>query len=75
MNNILVVEDEKSLELLYKLELTEEGYNVLSASTGEDALLILDRENIDLVILDLKLPKMSGLWFFPFSKGPYFRVI
>ena len=61
MNSILVVEDERSLELLYQQELSQEGYHVFSTSTGEDALSILDKENIDLVILDLKLPQMSGL--------------
>jgi DNA-binding response OmpR family regulator len=61
MNNILVVEDQASLQLLYKQELTDEGYYVYSCSTEEDALFILDKEKIDIVVLDLKLPKMNGL--------------
>jgi two-component system, response regulator, stage 0 sporulation protein F len=61
MHNILVVDDEKNLQLLYKQELEENGYNVISTFSGEDALSIVNKLNIDLVILDIQLQGMNGL--------------
>jgi two-component system response regulator (stage 0 sporulation protein F) len=57
---ILVVEDEESLQLLYKQELSSEGYCVFSTSTAKDAMSILTKERFDLVVLDIKLPDMGG---------------
>ncbi len=58
---ILVVEDEASqLELLaYNLDV--EGYEVFKAETGEEGLLILEEQEIDLILLDWMLPQTSGL--------------
>ncbi|MEE9171261.1 MAG: response regulator [bacterium] len=61
MKNVLVVEDEDSLRLLYKQELVEDGYNVIAVDSGEDALERLDKNKIDLVVLDIRLGGMSGL--------------
>ncbi len=58
---ILVVDDEESIHLLYKEELEEEGYEVLSALNGEDALKLFDEANPDLVILDINMPGMDGI--------------
>lgn len=62
MNNIsiLIVEDEKSISDIVKNYLIRDGYNVFQAFDGLEALKIFDNEEIDLVILDLMLPKMSG---------------
>jgi len=58
---LLVVDDEESIRLLYDQELTDEGYQVLLASSGEEALEILEKEPVDLVILDIRMKEMSGL--------------
>lgn len=61
MKNVLVVEDEDSLRLLYKNELTEEGLNIITVDSGEDAMKRLGADNIDLVVLDIRLPGINGL--------------
>ncbi len=58
---ILVVDDEENIRILFKLGLEEEGYEVNTASSGEEALEILKKEAFDLVTLDIKMPGMSGL--------------
>lgn len=61
MNNILLVDDEDSIHLLYREELEEEGYVVHSAFTGQEALAKLGQMQINLVILDINMPGMNGL--------------
>lgn len=61
MKNILLVDDEDSIHLLYREELEEEGYTVHSAFTGEEALTKLAETAINLVILDINMPGMNGL--------------
>ena len=58
---ILVVDDEESIHLLYREELEDEGYQVISAMNGEEALKLFDEENPDLVILDINMPGMDGI--------------
>ncbi|MDA8018073.1 MAG: sigma-54 dependent transcriptional regulator [Thermoanaerobaculia bacterium] len=59
--NILIVDDEEVLQDVLTSLVRKEGWNPLSARTGEAALEILDQESVDLVLLDLMLPKMSGM--------------
>lgn len=59
-NNILIVEDEKNIANVIKAYLEKEGFNTLEASDGQMALDIFEREDIDLIILDLMIPKISG---------------
>ncbi len=61
MTNILVVDDEEVLQDVLGTLLKREGLRPLAARTGEEALLIAEREPIDLVLLDLMLPGMSGM--------------
>ena len=61
MKTILVVEDEENLQILYSQELTDSGYNVITVGSGEKALSILDKEKVDLVVLDIRLTGMNGL--------------
>jgi DNA-binding response OmpR family regulator len=58
---ILIVEDDKHISKLLRYNLEKAGFECSSTITGEDALDILDKEAIDLVILDIMLPKMDGL--------------
>ena len=57
---ILVVDDEEMLRKVIHKILTKEGYDVHLASSGTEALEILSREKIDLVITDVKMPEMDG---------------
>lgn len=61
MKNILVVEDEANLQILYQQELSEVGYDVITTGSGEEALSILEKEKIDLVVLDIRLSGINGL--------------
>jgi len=61
MATILVVDDEKNICALYEMELKKEGYSVFTAYNAEDALAILEREKIDVVILDLRMPGTHGI--------------
>lgn len=63
MLNILLVDDDKNIRKLYKAVLESDGYNVLTAQNGEEALDIMDRECVDLVVLDIMMPKMDGYEF------------
>ena len=60
MENILVVDDEYKIVEVIKVYLEKSGYNVITASNGIDAIKEYENNNIDLIILDLMLPDMSG---------------
>ncbi len=60
MEKVLIVEDEKPILELIKMNLTMVGYETLEAMDGEKALNIIKKENIDLIILDIMLPKIDG---------------
>jgi len=57
---VLVVDDEPDIVLTVRLALELEGYRVLSAGSGEDALELLERERPDIILLDLRLPGIDG---------------
>ena len=59
--NILVVDDEELLQDVLGLLLRKEGFRPIFAKTGEEALLLYEREPVDLVLLDVMLPGMSGM--------------
>lgn len=63
MFQILVVDDDKNTRLFLKAVLQSENYSVHTAANGEDALEVMDREHIDLVVLDIMMPKMDGYEF------------
>jgi DNA-binding NtrC family response regulator len=62
-DKILVVEDEEKLRRLYEMELEEEGYEVVTAADGRGALEKLNKEPVDLVVLDLELSDGLGLGY------------
>ena len=63
MFRILVVEDDKNTRLLMETVLTRYGYEPITASNGEEALEILDRKQVDLILLDVMMPRMDGYEF------------
>jgi len=58
---ILVIDDEKDIRVLFKDILTSEGYIVLTALEGKSGLKIVEEKKPDIVLLDLKMPKMNGI--------------
>jgi len=58
---ILVVDDDEHIRRLYKEEFEDEGYAVVVASNGEEALELFDKENPDIVTLDILLPDIDGI--------------
>ena len=60
MFHILVVDDDKNTRLLFRAVLENAGYTVSTAVNGEDALKVMDQVHIDLVVLDVMMPKMDG---------------
>lgn len=63
MFHILVVDDDKNTQKLYKAILESENYIVFTASNGEEALDAMDKNHIDLILLDIMMPKMNGYEF------------
>lgn len=60
MARILIVEDNTEIHDMEKELLTKSGYSVVSAFSGTEALFVLEKEQIDLIVLDLMLPGMAG---------------
>jgi DNA-binding response OmpR family regulator len=58
---ILVVDDDVHIQRLYKEELIEEGYEVVVAANGTEAMEMFEKENPDLVTLDIRLPDVDGI--------------
>ena len=63
MFHILVVDDDENARILMREILESENYTVSDADNGETALEVLEKEHIDIVILDIMMPKMDGYEF------------
>ena len=61
MTKILVVEDDKNQQELYRLELVAEGYEVDVASDGKEAIAKAQKDRPDLIVLDISMPGMDGI--------------
>lgn len=61
MKKILIVDDEKPISDIIKFNLTKEGYDIVTAFDGREAVTIFEEEKPDLIILDLMLPELDGL--------------
>jgi DNA-binding response OmpR family regulator len=79
MKKILIVEDERALNDAYKMILEKEGYEVLNAYDGSEALTIVKDIEPDLILLDLRMPQVNGLDFLkkydPKNKHPKVKII
>jgi CheY-like chemotaxis protein len=69
MSRILVVEDDPDTQMLLTQYLTRNGYEVVSASNGWEALVTLDGEPFDLIVLDIMLPGLDGAKFLSILRG------
>lgn len=61
METVLIVDDEKNYPLILSAVLEEEGFETLTANSGEEALAILKDSDIDLILTDMKMPAMDGI--------------
>jgi two-component system, NtrC family, response regulator len=61
METILIVDDEKNYTLILSAVLQEEGYETLTANSGQEALKMLKESDVDLVLTDMKMPSMDGM--------------
>ena len=61
MYNVLVCDDDRVIVEAIEIYLSQEGYKVLKAYDGEEALKVLDREKVDLLIIDVMMPKLDGI--------------
>jgi DNA-binding NtrC family response regulator len=75
--SILVVDDEEALRTVLSSELVSEGYAVETASDGDEAITILTGKVFDLVLLDIKMPRVDGFEVLKFIKknAPQIKVI
>lgn len=60
MAKILIVDDDPHIRKLIRVILSDEGFTILEAEDGKDALSLLDSEKVDLIILDIMMPNMDG---------------
>ncbi len=63
MNNrhkIAIIEDEPSINEMYRMKLDLEGFDVITAFNGEEGLTLVKKHKPDLILLDIKMPVMSG---------------
>ena len=61
MRNILIVDDEEFIIEIWEEVLTEKGYSVKSAGNGNDAVALMELEQFDLVLTDMKMPGSDGV--------------
>ena len=60
---IVVIDDELSMRDFFEIMLSKDGYDVSSFENGNDAIVFMKQNNVDLVITDLNMPKMDGISF------------
>jgi len=61
LRHILIVDDDKEIVQLIAIYLQNEGYKISKAFNGEEALTLFEKEKIDLIVLDVMMPKVDGL--------------
>ena len=61
MARVLVIEDEENQRILYEQELSDRGYEVVTAASGQEAIETVKAGGIDIAILDIRMPSMDGI--------------
>lgn len=70
-SRILVVDDEEALRTVLSSELAGVGYDIESAADGDEAISLVQAKKFDLVLLDIKMPKVDGFEVLKFIKKSY----
>lgn len=60
MYKIAIIEDEAAIRRMYALKLKFSGFEICEAADGEEGLVVIEHEKPDLILLDLRMPNMSG---------------
>ena len=71
---ILSVDDDKTVQDLVSMHLALQGFEVKTASNGEEAVTLLESESFDLILLDIEMPKMDGLEVLTYIKTHHIDV-
>lgn len=74
MNKILIADDDYTIRLLYQEELTYDGYEVITADNFQTLLELIDKENPDLVVLDVVLGHHNGLDLLQDIRNTYYNL-
>ena len=69
--NVLIIDDESLIRDVVKEYCKNEDFNVLEAENGEEGLELLETNNVDIIVLDIMMPKMDGYTFFSKMKEKY----
>ncbi len=72
IKKILVIEDEKNQRFLFEEELRDEGYGVLACPNAIDALEVLEKNHVDLILTDVRLPGGDATAFIPHIRDTHF---
>ena len=74
---VLIIDNNTSIQYLFKVELEDEGYDIIVASTGKEALEKIEAENPDVVTMEMLLPDIDGIDLLRLMKErcPYIPVI
>ncbi len=75
--SVLIADDDAALNQVLTSELTEKGYSVRTAADGQAAIALIDREDLDLVVLDIMMPSLNGFGVLRHikEKAPHVKVI
>ena len=65
MGTILIIDDEESIRTVFQVALEGAGYRVLTAENGKHGLRLLQRQTVDLILVDIFMPEMDGLELIP----------
>ena len=60
MSTVLIVDDDPDIRLLLRLELSAEGHQIMEAGDGQEALAVLEADDVDLMLLDIMMPVLDG---------------
>ena len=74
MNKILIVDDDEPIQILYADELTEEGYDVITTGDGVGLLGLIEKEQPNLVVLDIRLGETNGLDLLQDIRNTYYEL-
>ena len=61
MAKVLIVDDEEGIRMLYKMELEDDGYDVITLPDGKDLMKVVESEKPDCLVLDIKMKEYNGL--------------